>query len=236
MLGQIFTKQIMAHIHLGEGSFPLWALIVWTLLGTGLIGAIVYRIRKGGIETHQVALAGIGAAASFAVFQLNIPVWGGIHMNLTGLVGILAGPLLGSLIALVVNIFSAALGHGAVGLIGANTLVNATEAIVAYYAFRALVRMDWDVFPAGASAATIGLSAGAVLMGAVIVISGVNGSALPRGDLTIAVAGLVGLNLGVAVIEGLLTGFIVQFLASVRPDLVGLVDRTTREDTTGVTA
>ena len=226
----------MAHIHLGEGTFPVWALVLWTLLGTGLISAIVYRVRKGGIETHQIALAGIGAAASFAVFQLNIPVWGGIHMNLTGLVGILAGPLLGALIALVVNIFSAALGHGAVGLIGANTIVNASEAIVAYYAFKALKGMDWDVFPAASSAATLGLSAGAFIMGAIIVVSGVNGSALPRGDLTIAVAGLVGLNLGVAVIEGLLTGLIVQFLASVRPDLVGLVDRDSHEDAAGVTA
>ena len=226
----------MAHIHLGEGSFPLWAVVVWTLLGLGLISTIIYRIRKGSIETNQIALAGIGAAASFAVFQLNIPVWGGIHMNLTGLVGILAGPLLGALIALVVNIFSAALGHGAVGLLGANTLVNASEAIVAYYMFKTLISMDWDVFPASTSAATIGLSAGAFLMGAIIVISGVNGSALPRGDLAIAVGGLVGLNLGVAVIEGLLTGFIINFLASVRPDLVGMVDRDNTEEPTGVTA
>lgn len=226
----------MAHIHLGEGSFPLWAVALWSTLGLVLIGAIVYRIRKGGIKPHQLALAGIGAAASFAVFQLNIPVWGGIHMNLTGLVGILAGPLLGSLIALVVNVFSAALGHGAVGLLGANTLVNATEAIVAYYAFRALLRLDWDLFPASASAATLGLSAGAVLMGAIIVVSGVNGSALPRADLTVAVAGLVGLNLGVAVIEGLLTGFVAQFLVSVRPDLVGLSDRLSDEEPTEVTA
>jgi cobalt/nickel transport system permease protein len=226
----------MAHIHLGEGTFPVWALALWTTIGVVLISAIVYRIRKGSIKTHQIALAGIGAAASFAVFQLNIPVWGGIHMNLTGLVGIIAGPLLGALIALVVNIFSAALGHGAVGLLGANTLVNASEAIVAYYAFKTLMRMDWDVFPASASAATLGLSAGAFLMGAIIIISGVNGSALPRGDLTIAVAGLVGLNLGVAVIEGILTGFIIQFLASVRPDLVDLADRDTQEEPTGVTA
>nr|WP_245800159.1 energy-coupling factor ABC transporter permease [Haladaptatus litoreus] len=88
------------------------------MVGAALIGAVVYRVRKGGIKTRQIALAGIGATASFAIFQLNIPVWGGVHMNLTGLVGILAGPLLG---ALVVNIFSAALGHGAVGLLGANT-------------------------------------------------------------------------------------------------------------------
>jgi cobalt/nickel transport system permease protein len=157
-------------------------------------------------------------------------------MNLTGLVGILAGPLLGALIALVVNVFSAALGHGAVGLLGANTLVNASEAIVAYYAFRTLVRMDWDVFPASASAATLGLSAGAILMGAIIVVSGVNGSALPRADLTVAVAGLVGLNLGVAVVEGILTGFVVQFLVSVRPDLVGLGGGVSPEDSPGVTA
>jgi cobalt/nickel transport system permease protein len=73
-------------------------------------------------------------------------------------------------------------------------------------------------------------------MGAIIVVSGVNGSALPRSDLTVAVAGLVALNLGVAVTEGLLTGFVVQFLASVRPDLVGLVDRDAREESAGVTA
>jgi cobalt/nickel transport system permease protein len=226
----------MAHIHLGEGSFPLWALVLWTTAGVALISVVVYRIRQGETKTHQIALAGIGAAASFAIFQLNIPVWGGIHMNLTGLVGILAGPLLGALIALVVNIFSAALGHGAVGLLGANTLVNASEAIVAYYAFKTLIQMDWDSFPASASAATLGLSAGAILMGVIIVISGVNGSALPRSDLTIAVAGLVGLNLGVAVIEGILTGFIIQFLVSVRPDLIGLDDRTATEESTGVTA
>ena len=226
----------MAHIHLGEGSFPLWALVLWTVLGIGLLGVATYRVRKNGIRTSQVALAGIGAAASFAVFQLNLPVWGGIHMNLTGLVGILAGPLLGAVIALVVNVFSAALGHGAVGLLGANVLVNATEAIVAYYAFRTLVGMDWDVFPASASAATLGLSTGAVLMGAIIVVSGVNGSALPRSDLAIAVAGMVGLNFGVAVVEGLLTGFIVQFLASIRPDLVPGVTRTERDTTDGVSA
>ena len=226
----------MAHIHLGEGSFPLWALVLWTVLGIGLLGVATYRVRKNGIRTSQVALAGIGAAASFAVFQLNLPVWGGIHMNLTGLVGILAGPLLGAVIALVVNVFSAALGHGAVGLLGANVLVNATEAIVAYYAFRTLVGMDWDVFPASASAATLGLSTGAVLMGAIIVVSGVNGSALPRSDLAIAVAGMVGLNLGVAVVEGLLTGFIVQFLASIRPDLVPGVTRTERDTADGVSA
>jgi len=60
--------------------------------------------------------------------------------------------------------------------------------------------MDRDVFPAGASAATFGLFAGAILMGAIIATSGVNGSILSHAGLTAAVAGLVRLNLGVVVI------------------------------------
>jgi hypothetical protein len=58
---------------------------------------------------------------SFAIFQVNIPFAGGVHMNLTPLIGILAGPSIGSLIVLIVNILSAAIGHGGWGLIGANT-------------------------------------------------------------------------------------------------------------------
>jgi cobalt/nickel transport system permease protein len=224
----------VAHIHLGEGAFPFWALLLWTVLGIVLLGAAVYRVRRGGIKTRQMALAGIVAAASFAIFQLNIPVWGGIHFNLTGLVGIVAGPVLGPLIAFVVNVFSAAIGHGAVGLLGANTLVNATEAVVAYYVFRTLLRLDWTSFPASAGAATIGLSAGTILMGLIIVVSGVNGSALPRGDLALAVTGLVAVNLGVAVVEGLLTGFVVRFLATMRPDLLGLVAEPTPSRASGV--
>lgn len=224
----------MAHIHLGEGAFPLWALALWTAVGAGLLSVVVYRIRTQGVDSRRIALAGIAAAASFAIFQLNIPVWGGIHMNFTALVGILAGPLLGPIIAFVVNVFSAALGHGAVGLLGANTVVNATEAVAAYYGFKRLRRAEWDVFPAGAMGGTVGLAAGAFLMGALIVVSGVNGSALPRSELTIAVAGMVGLNLGVAVVEGLLTGLIVRFLASIRPDLID--ERAERPDAAGVSA
>jgi cobalt/nickel transport system permease protein len=226
----------MAHIHLGDGSFPLWAVALWTALGVAFLGFVLARLRRGGAKPNQIALAGITAAASFAIFQLNLPIWGGIHMNLTGLVGILAGPLLGSLVALVVNVLSAALGHGAVGLLGANTLVNASEAIVAYYVFRALLDLDWDTFPAGVTAATLGLSVGALLMGAIILVSGVNGSALPRADLAVAIGGMVGINLGVAVVEGVLTGFVVQFLASVRPDLVGIGPRRDSEEQSGVTA
>ena len=228
----------MAHIHLPDGIFPLWALVLWNGLAVALFGAVVYRVRQRGLETRRIALAGIAGAASFAIFQLNLPILGGVHMNLTGLIGILAGPAIGTLIVLVVNILSAVIGHGAWGLIGANTLVNAAEGIITYYAFVALVRANWDTFPAAATATIAGLGIGGLIMGAIPLVSGIQGTAIQGLDLALYMGALVALNLGVAVAEGLLTGLTVSFLTSMRPDLIkGGVDVTDETETgTEVTA
>ena len=228
----------MAHIHLPDGIFPLWALVLWNGLAVALFGAVVYRVRQRGLETRRIALAGIAGAASFAIFQLNLPILGGVHMNLTGLIGILAGPAIGTLIVLVVNILSAVIGHGAWGLISANTLVNAAEVIITYYAFVALVRANWDTFPAAATATIAGLGIGGLIMGAIPLVSGIQGTAIQGLDLALYMGALVALNLGVAVAEGLLTGLTVSFLTSMRPDLIkGGVDVTDETETgTEVTA
>jgi len=210
----------MSHIHLPDGIFPLWALALWNGLAIALLGAVIYRIRRRGLETRRIALAGITGAASFAIFQLNLPILGGVHMNLTGLIGILAGPLLGTLVVLVVNILSTAIGHGAWGLIGANTLVNAAEVIITYYVFVEIMRANWDTFPAAATATIAGLASGALVTGAIPLVSGIQGTAIQGLDLALYMGALVALNLGVAVAEGLLTGLMVSFLTSVRPDLI----------------
>ena len=217
----------MPYIHLPDGIFPLWALILWNGLAVALLGAMIYRVRQRGLETRRIALAGIAGAASFAIFQLNLPILGGVHMNLTGLIGILAGPAIGTLIVLVVNILSAVIGHGAWGFIGVNTLVNAAEVIITYYeviityyAFVALVRANWDTFPTAATATIAGLASGALVMCAIPLMSGIQGTAIQGLDLALYMGALVALNLGVAVAEGLLTGLTVSFLASMRPDLI----------------
>jgi cobalt/nickel transport system permease protein len=52
------------------------------------------------------------AAISFAVFQINIPFAGCVYVNLTPLIGILAGLGIGSLVIFIVNLLSAAIGDG----------------------------------------------------------------------------------------------------------------------------
>ncbi|MFP4529804.1 MAG: energy-coupling factor ABC transporter permease [Halodesulfurarchaeum sp.] len=211
----------MAHIHLPEGALPLWAVVVWSLLAAGVLGYAVYALRRKGLEARHVALGGMVAAASFAVFQINIPVLGGVHLSLNALVGILVGPALGAIVAFVVNVLSALLGHGAWGFLGANTLVGVVEVLGAYWVFYGLRNRQWDHFPAATVGTLVGLGAGSILMGVIPVVSGIRGVAITGGDLAVYMAALVAVNFGVAVIEGLLTGSIVQYIASIRPDLLG---------------
>ena len=210
----------MAHIHFPDGVLPIQWVLFWWLLALALLVVALIATRKHAIPTQRLAIAGMLAAVSFAVFQIDIPLAGGVHMNLTPLIGILAGPGIGSLIILIVNILSAAVGHGGWGLVGANTLVNLSEITVAFYVFR-MTRGRLERFTRGAVAAILGLLVGNVVLLAVLVISGIQGSELHGFALLTYLIQIPILNLIVAVPEAIITGFVVDYLGKVRPDLLG---------------
>ncbi len=209
----------MAHIHLPDGVFPIQWVFFWWLLAIILLLAALVTTRRHPIALQRLAVAGMLTAASFAIFQVNIPYAGGVHMNLTPLIGILAGPGLGSLIVFIVNILSAAVGHGGWGLIGANTLINMSEVLVAFYVFK-LTKDRLEMFTRGALAAIAGLLVGNGLFVLIILVSGIQGIQLSGVSLLIYIVQIPILNLIVAVIEAIVTGFVVDYLDKVRPDLI----------------
>jgi cobalt/nickel transport system permease protein len=76
------------------------------------------------------------------------------HINLTVLAGILLGPWLSVITALVVNVMLGLVGHGGVTVIGLNTLVVCTEMVMGWLLFRQFVAM----FGKRHSAVSAGLS------------------------------------------------------------------------------
>ncbi|MDH7593466.1 MAG: energy-coupling factor ABC transporter permease [Methanomicrobiales archaeon] len=209
----------MAHIHLSDGSFTLpWAMFWWVCALFVLGGALIlFRRRRGGAyELKAIALASFLTAALFAIFQLEIPVLGGIHLNLTPFVGILAGPVMGCLVLFIVNILSAAVGHGGWSLIGANLLVNFTELGTAYIIWRWMRDLALNVAIRGGAAAFMALLLGNFVMIAIIMISGVQGQVVEFGELLLVGIG----NLVAAVVESIVTGLILAYILKARPDLL----------------
>ncbi|MGZ4881550.1 MAG: energy-coupling factor ABC transporter permease [Halobacteriota archaeon] len=209
----------MAHIHLPDGVFSLQWVIIWWALALTVLAIALFFARRQTHSLQRLTIAALLVAVAFAIFQVNLPFAGGVHMNLTPLIGILAGPSIGSLVVLLVNILSAAIGHGGWGLIGANTLVNTSEVVSAYYLFYHATRR-FELFTRGAVAAFGGLLVGNVLSVLIIVISGIQGSTLSGGALLVFTLQVPLLNLIVAVAEAIVTGFVVEYLGKVRHDLL----------------
>ena len=187
----------MAHIHLEDGSFTLFWVIVWWTLALVLIGAALLWVRTAKKpDNRMITLAAFCAAAAFVVFQVSIPVFGGVHLSLTPLIGILVGPAIGSFIILIINVLSAAVGHGGWGLIGANLLVNVIEVVVAYTAFRSLKKIFPKPFARGAVATLASLFCGNLAMIAIILVSGVQGVNQPVSQILSGLTLLAGHEYG----------------------------------------
>ena len=161
------------------------------------------------------------SAVGIAVFLVTIPVFGGVHLNLTPLIGILAGPAVGGVATLVINLFSAAVGHGGWGMIGVNTVINLTEVFLGYYAYRTFrTHLKAGRFASGFSAATLALVTTAIVVVAIISVAGIQDSHLEEEETAHNLVLVAAVNMIVGVIEGFVTGYIVTFIGRIRPDLL----------------
>jgi len=211
----------MAHVHLEDGAFSLEWVIIWGLIAAALIALALYKLGGSRLPTRRMAIAAMCVAVGFVIFQVEIPIFGGLHINLTPLMGILVGPGLGTLVVLVINIFSAAIGHGGWGMIGPNAIVNVTEVLLGYYIYRLCrMRLNAGRFASGFSAASVALAISALLVVVIVSISGLQDSTQTTEETFANMLLLAAANIVTGVIEGFVTGYIVSFVGKIRPDLL----------------
>lgn len=206
-----------------DGAFsPVW-LLTWSLIAAVLVACALLVNRRKEIPPRKIAIAAMCVSVGFAVFMVEVPTpVGPVHMNFTPLIGILVGPSLGSLVVLLINIFGAAIGHGGWGMVGPNSIVNIVEVVIGYYAFRLLrTKLKISHFWSGFSATTIALTASAFMVVVIVALSEIQGSHLTREQTLNNMLILAAVNVVTGAVEGMVTAYIVSFLARVRPDLLG---------------
>jgi len=212
----------MAHIHLPDGVLPItWVAFYW-LISLALLGIVAFYFRRTGksIEVKTLSVAGAATALAFVIFHVEVPILGGIHLNFTPMLGILVGPIIGSVSAIIINILSAAVGHGGWGPIGLNFLINLVEIVFAFSAFLFLFRRRRvSPFIAALVATLIALTVSNALMVGAITVSGIQGVEGVEELQNLLLLALI--NEVAAVVESIVTGFLVAFLAKVKPELLG---------------
>jgi cobalt/nickel transport system permease protein len=128
----------MSHLHIPDGVLPWWLVLLgWAIT----LPALWLASRRAGSDRaslRKVPLLGVVAALVLVAMSTEIvPI--AYHINLTVIAGVLLGPWLAVVAAFIVVLMLALIGHGGVTVVGLNTVLIATEMIVGWALFRALV-------------------------------------------------------------------------------------------------
>ena len=217
----------MTHMHIPDGILPVWLWLSGLVLMALALGLSLFLLRNMDVK-KKIPLLGAVAAAMLVAMSLEIlPL--AYHINLSVVAGILLGPALGFVAAFIANLILALMGHGGITVIGLNTILLGSEAVLGHTLFY-LAGRRLPMFWRGAIVTVLTLLTTTLLLISIVAVSHVDALAmLEEGPApvqapsdSITSFAVVVLSLGAIgwVLEAAITGSIVQFIAQVKPDLM----------------
>ncbi|MCF8067087.1 MAG: cobalt transporter CbiM [Desulfobacterales bacterium] len=166
------------------------------------------------LRNEDIAKTGMLAASFFVASLIHIPIGpAGVHLILSGIVGLLLGWAAFPAILVALTLQATFFQHGGITTLGVNTVIMALPAVVCHYLFAPLIWKNKTISAIGA----FGAGSIAIVLNAVIA-----GLALIYTDegLFKAAALIMGAHLPVMIIEGIISIFCVAFLKKVQPALL----------------
>ncbi len=229
----------MTHIHIPDGVLPVCLWVSGFLLMSVFLALSIFRLRTADMK-KKVPLLGAVAAVMLVAMSLEIlPI--AYHLNMSVAAGILLGPSLGFMAAFIVNLMLALVGHGGITVVGLNTLLLGTEAFLGHTLFF-LFRTKLPVFWSASVSTFLSLFFATLLLIGIVGVSHINAELFEhhhehvismteqthdqhheQENSDLRTFAVIVLSLGSIgwVIEGAITGAVIQFISRVRPDLLG---------------
>ncbi len=202
------SKQSFA-MHIMEGFLsPSWALFWFVVAAPFLILGFLQIKKKIEIEPKALVLLALCGAFAFVLSSLKIPSVTGScsHPTGVGLGAIVFGPLIMSIVSVIILLFQAVLlAHGGITTLGANVFsMGIVGPIVSYTIYMIWKKNDWNISVGVFLAASIGN------MATYIVTSGQLAMAYPTdGSITVSLLKFLSIfaltQIPLAISEGLLT-------------------------------
>jgi len=198
-------------MHISEGilSLPI-------LAGGGMMAVVGTAIGLKRIDNDHIIETALLSSAFFVASLIHIPIGpGSVHLVLNGLVGILLG--WASVPAIATALFLQALlfGFGGLTVLGVNTVIMAAPAVAVSFLFGPMIRKPGKSQLLGAFLA----GAVAILLSTLLLASALIGTDSSFFDTAKL---LLVAQLPLILLEGMISLFVVSFLAKVQPDLLQL--------------
>lgn len=220
----------MTHMHIPDGILPVWLWVLGFVLMSLFLGVTLYRLRTMDMK-KMIPL--LGALSAAMLVGMSIPILPGYHINLSVVTGILIGPSLGFVAAFIANTILAFMGHGGITVVGLNTLLLGSEAVLGHTLFY-LFKKRLPVFWRAALATLMTLFITTTILIGIVAMAHIDPEMLhhgedhgqgPPGQGSVSLFALLVLSIGAVgwIIEAAITGAVVRFISQVKPDLLGHV-------------
>ncbi len=203
------TAALLA-VHLSDGAIAA----PW-LAGGLAVASVLVGVALRGLKEDDIPRIGVLTAAFFVASLVVIPVGvTSVHLLLNGLVGVLLGRRAGLAVAVGLTMQYFLLGHGGLSTLGLNICILGVPAVLGGLLYRRTRRYRPNPFAAG-FALGVGTAAATVLGNfAVLLVGG-------KEDYETLARLVFVAHVPVVVVEGLIVGFVVQYLEKVRPEMLG---------------
>jgi cobalt/nickel transport system permease protein len=227
----------MTHLHIPDGILPANLWVLGLILMAIAVGFSLFRLR-GMDRVKKIPLLGAVSAVMLVAMSLEIlPL--AYHINLSVVAGILLGPALGFLAAFITNLVLALMGHGGITVIGLNTLLLGSEAVLGHTLFY-LFKNRISVFWSAATATVLTLFMTTLALIGIVAVSPISPELMSHGDehgffqhghLSVKTFAIMVVSLGSIgwTIEAAITGAVVRFISQVKPDLLDHALHRTRD-------
>ncbi|HVK10192.1 MAG TPA: CbiM family transporter, partial [Gemmataceae bacterium] len=204
-------------VHISDG------VLTPAFWGTGLVlAAVVVAMSAYRVAEDEIPRIALLTAAFFVASSIHVKVPPtSVHLLLNALVGIVLGCRSPFAVAVGLTLQVWLLGHGGYLSLGVNTLVIAAPALLARPLYRGLETLCRRPAAAGYATGFLVVVLTALLNAAALIVGGIE-------DWTILAAPVFLAYGPLGLIEGLIVGTIVAYLARVKPDLLGGVNLASR--------
>lgn len=207
-------------MHISDGVLPAQVVAAGWVLTILLLAATIGLSNKKGNISEQIPKLSVVTGAFFAASLINVPVPPtSVHLILNGLVGVMLGLLAFPSIFVGLTLQALLFQHGGVTTIGINTLNMGVPALLACGIFRAGAKKG--ILKRGVFGGVLGALSGgtAVILGTIFLAL----SLFSAGEAFTSVAKVVAAShIPIIIIEAVITGAAVSFLAKVKPELLPL--------------
>lgn len=200
-------------MHISDGVLPMPVIVAGWLITFILLGVTLRWAARRGDIAAEIPKVSVMAGAFFvaSLIHIDIPP-SSAHLILNGLVGVVLGPL--SYIALFIGLILQAIlfQHGGITVIGVNAVMIGIPALICYLAFLFAAKRRLPLPLTGAFCGGFAIILTILLLIGVLVISG---------EQFYAIAGVLAIaHLPIIIVEAIVTGAVVGYLARVKPELL----------------